>query len=93
MTCSWSRQQLRHSQATQQIIILDCSREDELESNVLQDWVEELQMDVDTGQCIIAAVANQKQPEKFTQTLIDTLKTASTTTGLSVAGWITQLQI
>ncbi|WP_427157181.1 eIF2A-related protein [Aliinostoc sp. HNIBRCY26] len=88
---SWLRQQLRRSVATQQIIILDCQVGTHHIS--LPDWIEDLQLNSATGQCIIAATSPKTNPEFFAQALIDTLKTASTANGLSVAAWITQLQI
>ncbi|WP_413173651.1 eIF2A-related protein [Anabaena azotica] len=87
---SWLRQQLRHSQVTQQIIILDCPG---TTISSLQEWVEDLQLDLEKGQCIIAANSPQNNSELFSQALINTLKTASQPAGLSVAGWITQLQV
>ncbi|MBD2435236.1 eIF2A-related protein [Nostoc sp. FACHB-110] len=86
---SWLRQQLRRSLVTQQIIILDCLNS----QTSLQEWVEDLQVGSETGQCIIAANFPKNNPELFAQALIDTLKSASVTTGLSVAAWITQLQV
>ncbi|MBD2344390.1 nSTAND1 domain-containing NTPase [Anabaena subtropica] len=88
---SWIKQQLRRSSVTQQIIILDCP--DQTNSVYLQDWVEDLQLSSDTGQCIIAAACPKNNPEIFAQALIETLKAASAPIGLSVATWITQLQI
>ncbi len=81
---SWLKQQLRYTTA-KQIIILDCPGA----TVSLQDWVEDLQIDSPQGQCIIACAA----PEKFAQTLLDTLTTASPTDGLSAAGAISQLQL
>jgi len=88
---SWLRQQLRRSCVTQQIIILDCPAG--THSLSLQDWVEDLQLSSDTGQCIIAATCPKNNPEIFAQALITTLKAASPPVGLSIAAWITQLQI
>ncbi|MBW4556139.1 MAG: caspase family protein [Trichormus sp. ATA11-4-KO1] len=87
---SWLRQQLRRSSVTQQIIILDCPGS---HSVSLQDWVEELQLDSETGQCIITAAFPKHNSEIFTPALIETLKAAAKPAGLSVAAWITQLQI
>ncbi|MFE1747417.1 caspase family protein [Coleofasciculus sp. H7-2] len=96
---SWLRQQLRHSTVTQHIIILDCpegiyqqrSREDYQSS--CSDWVEDLQVGSEQGQCIIAAIAPTDAPEQFAQALLDTLVAANQPTGLTAAGWITQLQV
>ncbi|WP_071191078.1 caspase family protein [Trichormus sp. NMC-1] len=87
---SWLRQQLRHSQVTQQIIILDCP---ETAISAIQEWVEDLQIGTTKGQCIIAANSPKNNSEQFTEALITTLKSASQPAGLSVAGWITQLQV
>lgn len=89
---SWLRQQLRRSQVAQQIIILDFPVISGAVSS-LKDWVEELQLDSETGQCIIAATSLNKNPELFAQTLVNTLKSVAQPAGLSVAGWITQLQV
>ncbi|WP_414565349.1 MULTISPECIES: eIF2A-related protein [unclassified Anabaena] len=88
---SWLRQQLRRSSVIQQIIILDCPLGSHSVS--LQDWVEDLQLDTEKGQCIIAATFPKNNSELFTQALTETLKAAKKPDGLSVAAWITQLQI
>ncbi|MEA5566209.1 eIF2A-related protein [Anabaena sp. UHCC 0399] len=88
---AWLRQQLRRSAVTQQIIILDCPVG--THSVSLPDWIEDLQLNSTTGQCIIAATSPKTNPELFAQALIETIKAASVSNGLSVATWITQLQI
>ncbi|WP_016952075.1 caspase family protein [Anabaena sp. PCC 7108] len=87
---SWLRQQLHRSQVTQQIIILDCPGAD---ISVLQEWVEDLQIGTVKGQCIIAANSPKNNSEQFIEALSNTLKSVSQPSGLSVAGWITQLQV
>jgi WD40 repeat protein/uncharacterized caspase-like protein len=89
---SWLRQQFRRSQIAQQIIILDFPVVATTVSS-LKDWVEDLQLESEKGQCIIAAACPKDNPEHFAQTLIDTLKSPNKPAGLSVAGWITQLQV
>ncbi|NEU75090.1 hypothetical protein PI95_021660 [Hassallia byssoidea VB512170] len=84
---SWLKQQLRHCNA-KQIIILDCPA-----SASLQDWVEDLQIDSQEGQCIIACASPASSTEKFAQTLFDTLTAAAEVDGLSAAGAIAQLQL
>ncbi len=97
----WLRQILHKSPVTQQIIILDCPQGDGI-----TDWIEELKLDYDRGQCILAysrsknlntldqtSVPHQNQIQQFTQTLISTLQTSDPEMGLSVATWISQLQI
>ncbi|GAX34593.1 nSTAND1 domain-containing NTPase [Nodularia sp. NIES-3585] len=88
---SWLRQQLRRSSYAQQIIILDCPVANEYAP--LQDWVEDLQLGFEQGQCIIAAASPKNYPEKFAQGLYSTLKAAQPLGSLSAAAWITQLQL
>jgi len=85
---SWLRQQLRHTRYAQQIVILDCPG-----ASSLADWIEDLQLGPEQGQCLIAAAASPTEPERFAQVLLDTLRTADDIAGLTVAGWITQLQL
>ena len=88
---SWLRQQLRRSSYTQQIIILDClAANDHIH---LQDWVEDLQLGFEQGQCIIAASSLKSHPEQFAQALHSTLTAALPQGSLSAAGLITQLQL
>ncbi|BAY22501.1 WD-40 repeat protein [Calothrix sp. NIES-2100] len=89
---SWLRQQLRRSPIAQQIIILDFPVVATTVSS-LQDWVDDLRLESEKGQCIIAGTSPKDNPELFAQTLITTLKPANKNAGLSVAGWITQLQV
>ena len=88
---SWLRQQLRCSTYTQQIIILDCPAVSDYAQ--LQDWVEDLQVGFEQGQCIIAAAAPQNYPEQFAAALHSTLQAAQSQGSLSAAAWITQLQL
>jgi len=85
---SWLRQELRRSNIAQQIIVLDCPG-----ANSLEDWVEDLQLGPQHGQCLIAAASPLDVPEQFTQALLQTLTTADPQTGLPVAAWIAQLQV
>jgi WD40 repeat protein/uncharacterized caspase-like protein len=85
---SWLKQQLRHCNA-KQVIILDCPGS----AAFLQDWVEDLQIDSQEGQCIIACASPASSPEKFAKTLFDTLTVAAEADGLSAAGAIAQLQL
>jgi WD40 repeat protein/uncharacterized caspase-like protein len=89
---SWLRQQLKRSTFAQQIIILDSP----IKGNdyaPLKDWVEDLQLGFEQGQCIIAAASPLDDPEQFAQALLSTLETAPAQGSLSAAGWITQLQL
>ncbi|MDP5337226.1 MAG: caspase family protein [Nodularia sp. (in: cyanobacteria)] len=88
---SWLRQQLRRSTYAQQIIILDCPVANDYAP--LQDWVEDLQLGFEQGQCIIAAAAPKSHPEQFAQVLHSTLQAAQPLGSLSAAAWITQLQL
>ena len=85
---SWLRSCLRNSRAVQQIIILDCPGD-----NSLTEWVEDLRLESERGQCLIAANAPLDNPQQFTEALLATLESADFRAGLPVAAWITQLQI
>ncbi|KYC40002.1 hypothetical protein WA1_29020 [Scytonema hofmannii PCC 7110] len=89
---AWLRQQLRRSQAAQQIIILDFLA-GESDRTLLQEWIEDLQIGSEKAQCIIAANSPRHNLEQFADALVNTLTTASKPNGLSIAGWITQLQV
>jgi len=84
---SWLRQELRRSGIAQKIIVLDCPG-----ASSLAEWVEDLQLDSEQGQCLIAAAAPAEQPELFSQTLLKTLAAADPQVGLPVAAWIAELQ-
>lgn len=88
---SWLRRELRKSPAAQQIVILDCP-EAEPEAANLAEWVEDLQVDPELGQCLIAAASSDELPEQFAQILLDGLTIPDDQTGLSAAGWIANLQ-
>ncbi len=90
---SWLKQQLRRSNA-KQIIILDCSVEtrNETRNFALQEWVEDLQIDSQQGQCIISCVSTASQSEIFATALLDILTAASQSNGISAAYAIAQLQ-
>jgi uncharacterized caspase-like protein len=89
---SWLRKQLRRCRS-QQIIILDCPLEAVRGKVSLRDWLEELQLGLDAGQCLIAAAAPPDDRERFANTLLATLNQGTQPTGLTAAGWITQLQV
>ncbi len=59
----------------------------------LQDWVEDLQLGSEQGQCIIAANSPKEHPEQFAQVLHSTLQAAQQQPSLSAAAWITELQL
>ncbi|MBE9044840.1 caspase family protein [Pleurocapsales cyanobacterium LEGE 10410] len=85
---SWLRKVLRDSRAVRQIVILDCPGE-----NSLTDWVEDLQLSTERGQCLIAANAPVANSQQFTEAVLETLQNADSKGGLPIAAWITQLQI
>lgn len=89
---SWLRQQLRRSLYAQQIIILDSPVGNHSHIS-LQNWVEDLQLGFEQGQCIIAATPSPENPEQFIQTLKSTLQAAQKQPSLSAAAWISQLQL
>lgn len=84
---SWLRQELRRSPVARQVIILDCPG-----AQTLANWVEDLQIGSGQGQCLIAIAAPEDNPDWVVQALRDTLFAADPQTGLSIAGWIAQLQ-
>ena len=85
---SWLRKTLQNSLVTQQIVILDCPG-----SHSLEDWVEDLQLGVDRGQCLIAANAPLDHSPQFADIVLETWQNADYATGLPIAAWISQLQI
>ncbi|BAZ08295.1 WD-40 repeat protein [Calothrix sp. NIES-4071] len=88
----WLRLQLRRSSVSQLILILDCLVV-EPKNIELQEWIEDLQVSTDKGLCIIAGVTSESLPEAFVTALINTLQSTPQSLGLSVAGWISQLQL
>ncbi|MGF1479995.1 MAG: caspase family protein [Cyanophyceae cyanobacterium] len=85
---SWLRQALRRSSISQQIVILDCP-----EGRALDDWVEDLRLNSEQGQCLMAGATPVAAPEQFAQALLQSLQAAEPQAGLPVAAWIAQLQI
>ena len=59
----------------------------------LAEWVEDLALESQLGQCILAAAAPLSSPQQFTQALLTTLQQADFQKGLPVAAWISQLQV
>ena len=85
---SWLRQILRDSRAAQQIVILDCSGE-----YSVTEWIEDLQLEAERGQCLIAANPPWNNSGQFSQAILETLQNADVDAELTIAAWITQLQI
>ncbi|MEL6580115.1 MAG: caspase family protein [Cyanobacteria bacterium J06621_12] len=84
----WLRKVLQASRATQQIVILDCPGSDSL-----QDWVEDLRLPPDRGQCLVAANASLSYSQQFADVVLETLQNADRNAELPVAAWISQLQM
>ena len=87
LSSSWLRKMLQNSRAMQQIVILDC-----LGSDSGGEWIEDLRLEVDRGQCLIVANAPLDYPQQFADVVLKTLQNADST-GLTIAAWISQLQI
>ena len=85
---SWLRNVLKHSRATQQIVILDCYGE-----NSVADWIEDLRLEADRGQCLIAVNAPLSHSQQFAEIVLKTLQNADSEAGLPIAAWIARLQI
>ncbi|MBH8562459.1 caspase family protein [Nostoc sp. CENA67] len=88
----WLRQHLRQSNIAQQIVILDCLVKETESIPSLQDWLEDLQQELEFSQCLIIGAAKAKNSAEFPTALLNTLQKANLQTGLSVAGWITGVQ-
>ena len=84
---SWLRNVLKSSPATQQIVILDCY------GDPVEEWIEDLRLSADRGQCLIAVNAPPSNCQQFAETVLETLQNADAEAGLAIAAWITQLQI
>ena len=85
---SWLRKMLQNSRAAQQIVILDCSGE-----YSVTEWIEDLQLEAERGQCLIAADVPSDSSGQFTEAILNTLQSADSNAELTIAAWITQLQI
>lgn len=85
---SWLRQTLRQSPIARQVVILDCPG-----ATDLQDWIDDLQIGAERGQCLIAVASPAANPDWFAQVLLDSLNAADKQAGLTMAGWIAQLQL
>jgi len=86
---SWLRQQIQQARVAQQVLILDCPGAGE----ALADWLEELQLGPERGQCAIAAAAPTETPERFAQAALEALASDAPAEGLSAASWIYRLQV
>jgi uncharacterized caspase-like protein len=84
---SWLRQELRRSHLAQQIVILDCQG-----TGSIEEWIEELKLCSDHGQCLLGASVPDDDLELFAQVLLESLIAANPQAGLSVAEWLGVLQ-
>jgi uncharacterized caspase-like protein len=84
---AWLRQELRRARAAQQIVILDLPG-----AGSLEDWVEELKIASEHGQCILACASLKEDPDLFAQVLLNTLISAKPEAGLSIASLLAKLQ-
>ncbi len=74
---TWLRQELRRSRVAQQIVILDCPG-----AIGLEDWLDELKIESEYGQCILACASPADEPDLFAQVLLEALIAANPQTGL-----------
>jgi WD40 repeat protein/uncharacterized caspase-like protein len=88
---SWLKQQLRSCHA-KQIIIFDCIVTTENLSSI-REWLEDIQIDSQQGQCIILGNSPSAQSEKFSQAFLQILTAVSQPNGLSAAHIVSQLQL
>ncbi|AFY99664.1 caspase family protein [Calothrix sp. PCC 6303] len=84
---SWLRQELRRCSNAQQIMILDCPG-----ATSLEDWLEDLRLGSQQGQCLIAAASPDEDPDFFAKVIFNTLSTANSHLELPIAAWVNQLQ-
>ncbi|MBW4422575.1 MAG: caspase family protein [Myxacorys californica WJT36-NPBG1] len=84
---AWLRQELRRSRVAQQVVILDCPG-----AVGLEDWLDDLKMESDYGQCILACASPADDPELFAQVLLEALIAANPQTGLPIATLLAKLQ-
>jgi WD40 repeat protein/uncharacterized caspase-like protein len=84
----WLRKVLQNSLASQQIVILDCPGEESLE-----DWIEDLRLEADRGQCLIGANAPLDYSQQFADIVLETLQNADAAAELPIAAWISKLQM
>ena len=84
---AWLRQELRRSRVAQQIVILDCPG-----AMGLEDWLDDLKIESEYGQCILACASPADDPELFAQVLLEALIAAKSQTGLPIATLLAKLQ-
>lgn len=84
---AWLRQELRRSRVAQQVVILDCPGAMDLEN-----WLDDLKIESEYGQCILACASPADDPELFAQVLLEALISANPQTGLPIATLLAKLQ-
>ena len=84
---AWLRQELRRSRVAQQVVILDCPG-----AIGLEDWLDDLKIESEYGQCILACTSPADDPELFAQVLLEALIAANSQTGLPIATLLAKLQ-
>ncbi|MEC4984476.1 MAG: caspase family protein [Oscillatoria sp. PMC 1068.18] len=84
---TWLRKQLRHSKIEQQILILDFPQRE-----FIKEWLEDLRLESESSQCILAGTSNSDNSEAFTQALCNSLTTVNQQNGLAIASWIYEIQ-
>ncbi|HHP7232103.1 MAG TPA: caspase family protein [Xenococcaceae cyanobacterium] len=88
----WLRKILHQSPVTQQIVILDCP-----DAAGIAEWIEDLKLEYERGQCILSyqekIKVSRKNLQQFSNALVSTLQQSDPETGLSIATWISQLQV
>ena len=84
----WLKKVLQNARVTQQIVILDCPGTDSL-----ADWIEDLRLESDRGQCLIAANASLENSQQFADLVLETLQSDYAEAGLPIAAWISKLQM
>lgn len=84
---AWLRQELRRSRVGQQVVILDCPG-----AVGLEDWLDDLKIESEYGQCILACASPADDPELFAQVLLEALIAANPQTGLPIATLLAKLQ-
>jgi uncharacterized caspase-like protein len=84
---AWLRQELRRARAAQQIVLLDLPG-----AASPEDWVEELKIASEHGQCILACASPEDDPDLFAQVLLNTLISSKPEVGLAIASLLAKLQ-
>ena len=84
---SWLRKELRRSKSAQQIVIIDGQGK-----GVIEEWIEELKLWSDHGQCLLGTISPEGEENLFAQVLLESLVATNPEVGLSGAEWLSLLQ-